>query len=149
MANHTPNNRGTNQRTTTVLRDFDGQPILEIGLEDFLIRLPDNSITFYRRSDNLRLVDGLQWNPGFLTSNPPIYVGVCHQCRTYSLWSLRVGRPSHGICSLARSKVCSDCGTLACSNHRRISPWDQKWRCLPCSRKHFIKEIIKSFFFRK
>jgi hypothetical protein len=147
MSNGRAHSRGTNQRTTTVLRDLNGEVILEIGLEEYIVRQPDGSIVFYRRSDNLRLVDGLQWNPGFLTANPPIFVGICHQCRTHSIPGLQVGNPSHGIASLARCKICAGCGTLSCPNHSRISPWDFRWRCLSCNRKHTVKETFKSIFY--
>lgn len=147
QTNQRSGNRGTNQKTVTVLHDFDG-PILEVGVEEFMLRQPDGTITFYRKSDNLRLVCGLEWNPGFLTSNPPIFVGICPLCRKYSLVGLHVRKPTHGVTSLARAKQCT-CGMLCCPVHRRRSPWDSRWRCLPCFRRHVVYQIIKSIFVRR
>jgi hypothetical protein len=147
MSNGRHSNTGTNQRTTTVLRDINRDPILEIGLEEYIVRHADGSITFYRRSDNIQLADGTQWNPGFLTTNPPVFVGVCQQCRMFSFRSLHIRKPCHGITTLGRAKLCADCGILCCPNHRILSTRDQKWRCLGCAKKHSVKEFIKSIFF--
>ena len=149
MAKNRPNNRGTNQRTTTILRGLDGQPILEMGLEELILHQPDGTITFLRKSDNIQLVDGTQWNPGFLTTNPPVFVGVCQQCRTYSVVGLHVRKPTHGITSLARAKLCHNCGTLCCPNHNFLSIFDHHCRCIPCYRKHLITEIFKLIFTRR
>ena len=147
--NHISNNRSTNQKTVTVLRDSDSQPIFEIGVEEFIQRHPDGSITFYRKSDNIRLEDGPEWNAGLLTSNPPVFVAVCQQCRTFSVRSLHVRPPSHGVTSLSQAKLCNDCGASCCPNHRRRSKWDQEWRCLSCALKHSVKEFTKFIFFMR
>lgn len=145
MSNGGPHNTGTNQRTTTILRDVNGEIILEIGLEEFIVRLPDGSITFYRRSDNIQLVDGTQWNPGFLTTNPPIYIGVCEQCRKFSVSLSHRHSPNHGLVALSRAKLC-ECGLLCCPAHHHLCS-DGRWRCSSCAKKYTVKELIKSIFF--
>ena len=145
MSNGRTHSTETNQRTTTVLRDINGEIILEIGLEEYIVREADGSITFYRRSDNILLADFVEFNPGMLVGNTPVLIGVCQQCRTFSVSLFRRQRPTHGIVTLARSKLCSDCGILCCPQHRKLGS-DQRWRCLPCAKKYTAKQFIKSIF---
>lgn len=148
MANHQSQNPSTNQSTTTVIWDANGQPVIAIGLNEYIVSQPDGSMESRRLSHNIILVDGTAWNPGMLTSNPPIYIGICEQCRTFSVSGLRVRRPSHGLTTLARAKICAGCGTLCCPHHRKLGS-DNKWRCLSCSKRHAAGWLLKRIFFMK
>lgn len=148
MANGRSHSTSTSQITTTVIRDINGEVLTQLELEETVTREPDGSTTSRRTSNNIQLTDSVVFNAGMLISNPPVYIGVCRQCRKFSVSLFRRQRPTHGITTLGRSKMCADCGTLCCPNHRRLSP-DRKWRCFSCAKKYLAKEFIKSIFFSR
>lgn len=141
-------NGSTDKNAITVLLDKYENVILGIGLSKYMLRQPNGSIDYIQRSSNIQLVDGPQWNPGMLLANPPIYVGVCDQCRYPPFSLFRRETPCHGICTLGRAKLCVDCGILCCPRHRKICS-DQKWRCLTCNKTYKIKEWIRPIFFTR
>ena len=145
MANHQSHNPSTNQSTKTVIWDANGQAVIAIGLDEYIITKPDGSIESHRYSHNIVLVDGTSWNPGMLTANPPIYIGVCEQCRGFSVSLLGIRKPSHGIMTLARAKLCTDCGTPCCPRHRKLGS-DNKWRC---PKGHTAGQLLKRIFFAR
>ena len=141
-------NGSADKSQLTVIQDKYGNVILEIGITKYMVREPDGSIKYYQKSYNIQLVDGLQWNPGMLLANPPIYVGICDSCRDIcSLKMFKKVMPTHGIVSLGRAKLC-ECGTLCCPSHRKLCS-DGKWRCLTCARKHMVKELLRPIFFTR
>ena len=148
MAKHNPNNSGANQITQTVLWDKVGTIVLAVGLAEYVVTHPDGSIESHRLSHNIALVDGTWWNPGMLTANPPVYIGLCDQCRTYTASLLGVSKPTHGVLTLARGKLCATCGTLCCPAHRKLGQ-DNKWRCLRCAKVNTVGHLLRSLFFYK
>ena len=148
MANHNPHNPGGSSSTKTVIWDASGQVVLAIGLDDYFITHPDGSTESHSYSHNIVLVDGTSWNPGMLICNPPVYVGLCDQCRSYGFSLLGVRKPRHGVLTLARGKLCATCGTLCCPAHRKLG-YDNKWRCLRCAKAHTVGHLFKSLFFAR
>ena len=145
MARHPANFTPPSTISRTVLRDVHGEAILELGLDDYMVQHSDGSITQHKISTNIQLVDGTQWNPGMLVTNPPVYIGVCELCRNPPFLGLGRERPTHGICTLARAKMCTDCGLLCCPRHR--SKLGEDWLCPSCRRRHRFRGFFGSIFF--
>jgi hypothetical protein len=146
MARQPLNITPPNTVSRTVLYDADGSVILQIGYDDFMIRNARNELEVHKISSYIRLVDGTQWSPMQMLAKPPVYVGVCAQCRRPPFIGLGRERPSHGIVALNRAKPCVSCGILCCPRH--VSKCgDGQFRCKPCSKKHRLKAILYSLFF--
>jgi hypothetical protein len=97
--------------TVTQIMDAKGDIIAEIGLHEYTVKLPNGARIHRRVNENITLECGTMWNPG-LMAMAKIYIGVCHQCRRFSLFDYR----SHGLVSMHRAKLCADgCGQLLCT----------------------------------
>ena len=145
MANQGFGNTGTTQNTTTVIRDKYSEVILEIGLEEYILRGPDGTYSCFRRSENIQLVCGILFNPGMLISNPPVLIGVCDQCRKPPVSLFHSERPRHGIVSLQRAVACADCGTLCCPAHKKLV--GRNWKCISCANKPDLMSLAKRILF--
>jgi hypothetical protein len=144
MAKNRSDDVDTHDITRTVIED-NGRVIAELGAEEVTHSDPDGTITTIRTSRNLVTSDRMVFNAGMLVANPPIYIGVCDLCRTYQVSLFRRQRPTHGITTLARLKEC-ECGAACCPRHRVLSPWDQKYRCPSCARKHAFGRLLRFIF---
>ena len=130
------------KETTTTIRDADGNVILEIGQQQYTVRHSNGAITHRDVSAHMQLVCGTIWNPSMMKAG--IYVGVCSQCRTPSVFH----RSSHGIVALNRAKLCADCGALCCPRHRKQGR-DKLWRCLRHHKIHVLKSLGRPIFFER
>lgn len=147
MASQIPSpNANKHKQIITVLRDFDGTPILQIGLYEYTVKVPNGPAVTRRIGENMRLVCGLMWNPSMMLAAKPILVGICQQCRRPKSSLFFQKKATHGVVSLEQAKHCVDCGTCCCPSHRQLGS-DNKWRCLDCSSKFKRKSIVKSIFF--
>lgn len=136
-------NGSADKNSLTVILDKYGWVILEIGIEKYMLTQPDGSIEYYQKSFNIQTACGLAWNPGMLMANPPVYVAICDQCRHPPISLFKKERPTHGIVTLGRAKLC-ECGTLCCPRHRILI--DGRWFCLSCAKKHRAKRLLISLF---
>ena len=137
-----------NQTTITSITDVQGNVIMEIRQEEYLV-LENGSVTSYTHFRNITLVDGSTWSPVLLSKNPPIYIGVCETCRNPGISLFRRRRRTHGLVAMARARLCADCGLLTCPRHRRLGKHDKKWRCLACAKKHTLGNLLRPIFFER
>jgi hypothetical protein len=137
-----------NRTVHAVIHDAHGRPVLVIGTREFTIIEPDGTISEYQESDSIQLVDGLAWSPAMMSQANPILLTSCAACRNPPV-SLFLGRahPTHGLLAVRNARVCVECGTVCCPQHRRLS--GEHWRCIPCWRKHGLKGILRPLFFRR
>lgn len=134
----------TRKETQNSIRDYNGNIILEIGQAQYTVR--SNGELIHRSlNESIQLADGSLWSPLMLVQSPPIYIGICEQCRKRKLF--RRSR-NHGIVALHRAKLCSDCGELCCPKHSRKSK-DNQWRCIPCNKKYKLANFLKPIFFQR
>lgn len=147
MARQNAANIVPSQNAILTITDIQGNVVLEVRDEESLVTNSDGSITSYNRMSNIQLVCGTVWGRQMLFAKPPIYLGVCEDCRhpNISLW--RRQRANHGLVALHRAKLCT-CGRLACPNHRRLGK-DNKWRCLSCHKKHTLGRLLRPVFFEQ
>jgi len=131
----------------TSITDMNGQTIIQIGSSQYTVRNSDGSLTHRFLNQLIPTVDGFEWGPDMQKAKPPVHVGICQQCRDGS--SLFGRNKSHGIVTLARAKLCADCGTLCCPSHRRLSKNDRRWRCLRHHRMHRIGGLVRPLFFER
>jgi len=134
----------TRNETKTVLTDADGNPILEIGTQEYMVRDSSGALIHRSINENTQLVCGTLWNPLMMLTKPPVYIGVCGQCHKGSVFRASKG---HGIVAMHRAKLCTDCGQLWCPRHRKLR--DNRWRCLSCARRHRIVRLIRPIFFAR
>jgi len=130
----------------TTITDVNGQIIVEISQREYTVRHSDGSLTHRSLNQHMPTVCGAIWAPSMQSAKPPLYVGICQQCRDGT--SLFGQNRTHGICLLHRSKICHDCGTLCCPSHRRLGR-DRRWRCLRHHKRHLIGSIVKPLFFER
>ena len=135
--------QGPNQNTITTITDVNGEVVLEIRQNEYLVVQPDGSFESYTHYRYITLVDGSAWVPQMMCQKPPIFVGVCSLCRKRSLFKRR----THGLVMLARARLC-ECGVLCCPKHRTLCS-DNKWRCPKCARKYRLKSLIRPLFFER
>jgi len=134
----------TKKETKTIITDSDGSPILEIGTQEYMVRDSNGALIHRSINESTQLVCGTLWSPLMMDAKPPIYVGVCGQCRKGSVF--KTSR-SNGIVALHRAKICTECGQLCCPRHRRLR--DNRWHCLSCARKHTIARLFRPIFFER
>jgi hypothetical protein len=129
----------------TVLCDIDGEVVLDIGYTDFTVQT-NNIIQQYQIGAYIQTVDGRQWSPIQLRSQPPVYVGICSLCRKppFRWWGHE--KPTHGVVTLQSAHTCVECGQLCCPRHFRKGR-DGNYRCRPCSSRRRLKAKVKSIFF--
>jgi len=131
----------------SVITDINGETVIEIGSKQYTVRDSQGALTHRLLDQFLQTVDGMQWNPNMLFTKPPIYVGICQQCRDGT--SLLKRNKTHGIVTLNRAKLCVDCGTLSCPSHRKLGR-DQRWRCLKHHRLHLLDRLLlRPIFFER
>ena len=133
------------KENTINLIDLDGNPILEIGQQEYTVRHSDGSITHRNISQNIQTVCGLSWNPQMLYGKPPVHIGICQACRSQTS---PFHKKTHGIVTIHRAKTCQDCGQLCCPKHRKHGR-DKKWRCLKHHKIHLLKTFLRPIFFEK
>jgi hypothetical protein len=128
------------------ITDVHGNVIVEVGQREYTVRLSDGSLVHRSINQHIQTVDGASWSPPMQLGKPPLYVGICQQCRDGTSVFRRNG--SHGICLLPHSRTCVDCGTLCCPAHRKLGR-DQRWRCLKHHRTHLLRTLIRPLFFER
>jgi hypothetical protein len=146
MAKQNTPNIVARKETVTTIRDMRGEIIIEIGQNEYTVRLSNGSLVHRSITEQMQMVDGALWGPLMQLARPPLYVGICQQCRDGV--SLFGGDKSHGTCLLARSKTCVDCGTLCCAAHRKLGR-DQHWRCLKHHRRFLLKSLARLLFWER
>jgi hypothetical protein len=129
----------------TVLCDLDGKVIIDIGYSDFTVHTR-KGIEQHQIGTCIQTVDGRQWSPLQMRSQPPVHVGVCSHCRKppFRWWGRE--KPTHGIVTLQRAHTCVECGTLCCPRHYKKGR-DGNFRCKPCNSKRRLSAKVKSIFF--
>ena len=146
MAQQPMNFNPPNTYSKTVLLGINGELILQIGFDDYIVVQPNRSISQYKISANIALVDGTFFNPSLLLAKPPIYIGVCELCRHPPFLGLGRKKATHGIVTLARARICADCGLLCCPKHRSKHSGD--WLCPSCRRKRRFTGFLGAIFLR-
>lgn len=130
-----------------VITDINGVTVIEIGSKQYTVRDSQGALTHRMVNQSIQTVDGMQWNPTMQLTKPPIYVGICQQCRDGT--SLLKRNKSHGIVTLGRAKLCVVCGTLSCPSHRKLGR-DRRWRCLKHHRLHLLdRMLLRPIFFER
>lgn len=147
MARQAPGGGPPSQNTIYYVQDPQGNLILEVRQEEYIVLGPNSPPALHTRHQNIQLVCGTTWNPSMLQSKPPVFIGVCHMCRHPPVSLLGREQPSHGLVAMYRARLCADCGILCCPRHRRER--DGKWRCLRCSARHGRVGLIRAIFFRR
>ena len=137
MALHQPNS-GIKQHVVTIDRDEEGREIHRTQYSEDVTRLPDGSVISEKTAENYALSSGELHNPSMSSgANPVMLVGVCALCgTTRSIFPWRRRRTTR-LCNVEQLKPCARCGRVVCSQHRKRSEFDRKWRCLSCSRKRW------------
>jgi len=131
----------------TVIADLKGDVVVEIGRRQYTVRNSQGGMVHRQINQSMQTVDGMQWNPTMQNTKPPIYVGICQQCREGT--SILNQSKSHGIVTLPRAKLCVKCGTLSCPAHRKLGR-DQRWRCLKHHRLHLLNWLmLRPLFFER
>jgi hypothetical protein len=130
----------------TVITDINGDTVVEIGSDECVVLNSKRRRIFRKSVKSILTVDGMQWNPGMQNARPPIYIGICQQCRDRTSTLSR--SKSHGIVTLPRAKLCVRCGTLSCPSHRKLGR-DQRWRCLKHHRQHLLSRLVRPLFFKR
>lgn len=148
MARHSFGGAPPHQNTIFSVQDHEGNVILDVRKEEYIVVEPDGSLSSYTRDQSILLVCGTVWGPSMLREKPPVYLGLCESCRNPGISLLRGQRRSHGLVAMYRARLCTDCGILCCPRHRRIGK-EGKWRCLSCDRKHRVINLLKPVFFRR
>ena len=146
MARHNFGGAPPRQNTIFFVEDLEGNVILEVRQEEYIVMEPDGSLSSYTKDQNIQLVCGSSWSPSMLQAKP--LAGPRHACEHPGIPILGTGRRSHGLVAMYRAKLCTDCGILCCPRHRRIGQ-DGKWRCLYCGKKHRIANLLRPLFFRR
>ncbi len=135
--------QGPNQNTVTTITGVNGQTILDVRQNEYMVVQPDGSFESYTHYRYITLVDGSNWTPQMMFQKPEKFsIGVCSICRKRSLFRRR----THGLVMLTRARLCI-CGQLCCPKHRTLS--GKHWRCPSCARKYRLKNLIKPLFFMK
>ena len=134
------------KESVTTITDVHGQVIVEIGQREYTVRQSDGSLVHRSLNQHMTTVCGTAWSPAMQFAKPPLYIGICQQCRDGT--SVLGRNKTHGICLLYRSKVCAECGTLCCPSHRKLGR-DRRWRCLKHHRRHLIGSVVKPLFFER
>ena len=134
----------TKKETKNIISDSDGNPILEIGQQQYVVRSSTGELIHRSINESIKLECGTIWSPMMLLQNPPVHIGICEQCRKPTLFK---HSKSHGIVAMGRAKICNDCGQLCCPRHRKLQ--DNQWRCSSCAKKYKLAKMIKSIFFKK
>ena len=124
-----------------VLKDDEGNVILEVGHDDYMVVLPNRPIEQHEVSTSIMLMCGSMWNPG----DENVQLGVCHDCRRPGFHWLRREKPRHGLVSLRAARLCT-CGKLLCPRHRTWCEWDRKWRCRSCMKGFRVRRFFQAIF---
>lgn len=138
------------QNTITTITDVNGEVVLEIRQDEYLVVQQDGSFESYTHYRYITLVDGSSWAPQLMWQKSANFmVGVCAVCRQHSLFRRR----THGLVLLSRARLCSGinrdgCGKLVCPRHA-VRCSDGRWRCISCARKFRLKNLVKPLFFEK
>lgn len=146
MARQPLNIAPPNTVSETNICDIDGKVIMVIRYSDFTLDHPTTGIEQHKSNTYIQTVDGRQWNPLQLLAKPPVYIGICTDCRRppFRWWGRET--PTHGIVTLQRARVCVDCGKQCCPRHVKRNR-NGVCRCRPCARKHRLKTWLKALFF--
>ena len=147
MARGQGNTPSINRFIQTTIHDADGEPVLVIGMREFTVIEADGTICEYKYGDNIVLEDGLVWNPSMMMQANPVLLATCTACRKQPPSLFRRRRTLHGLVGEHNARVCADCGAVSCPRHCRLI--GQRWRCLPCSRRHRILRAIRPLFFSR
>jgi len=136
------------QQVETIIRDLNGEEILRVGMRVYTTVLPDGTLQEHKASDAIELVDGLVWNPSFMTrQKDPILVVACSLCRNPPRLMFRTEQPSHGMCSAENAKPCANCGLMCCPKHaRRLAQEQDAVYCLKCLPFVKVKSLLKAVF---
>ena len=148
MARQNPGNNVPSQNTILTITDIHGNIVLEVRDEEMLVIGSHNQITSYSRTGSMQTVDGTVFTIDMLKAKPPIYLGVCEECRHPQASLFRNQHATHGIVAMHRAKLCVSCGVLCCPSHRKLGK-DKKWRCLSCHKKNILGRLIRPIFFAK
>ncbi|MFC1762824.1 hypothetical protein ACFL6U_12195 [Planctomycetota bacterium] len=147
MAKHQGPQIVASKEDVTVITDIHGEVVMEIGSRQYTIRDSQKGMIHRQINQSMQTVDGMQWDPSMRLSKPPIHIGICQQCREGT--TLLKRSKTHGIVTLPRAKLCSNCGTLSCPSHRKLGR-DQRWRCLKHHRLHlFNRLVLRPLFFER
>ena len=131
----------TRKDNVTTLTDRNGNTILEIGSQEYTIKYPNGALHHRQIDQSIQLECGTMWQPSMLRTKPPVYLGICEQCRQPTLF----GPGRIGIVALSRAKICTDGGELCCPRHRKLGK-DKKWRCLKHHKLHLAKRLARIIF---
>jgi len=145
-----PNIPSMNRRTVNVVRDVQGQIVLEVGAEEAIVYNPaDQSLTKYRKNDNIQLVCGSLYNATMsMGASPVMLLSVCEVCRNPGWSWFHHETPTHGLCNSAAGHICHRCGLFVCPRHIHQGK-DRKWRCPACARTYAIKQFLRPIFYAR
>ena len=128
----------TKVETKVLFTDLDGNPIIELGNDQYTIRTSSGEVIHRNLSQSIQLCDGFMFNPKMLIGAHPIFIAICPECR----------KNSHGLVTVHLSKICSKCGKPnLCSRHRKLI--DNQWFCLSCARKYKWSKFFRKIFFEE
>jgi len=134
------------QNTIYRVEDLQGNLILEVRQEEYMVLQPNSPPTLFTRYQNIQLVCGTIWNPSMLQAKPPILLGVCEICRHPPVRLFGREPPRHGLTALYRLKLCT-CGVTCCPRHRREH--DGRWLCPSCASRRRVVRLLTPIFFRQ
>lgn len=126
------------KETQVIFLDSEGNPIVELGNTQYTSKDSQGTLLHGNTSESLEL-DGLFYNPTMSMGSQGVKVFRCAIC----------AKKNHGM--ITNAKICSRCGDIFCSRHRKLI--DNKWFCRSCARKYkfgkFFGWIVRSIFFDK
>jgi len=131
-----------------VIRDVDGNPILELEYFSDVPQVTPAGIVAQKRSEGIEGVDGHLLTAAILMARPAVALAVCAECRNPGRRWFRAHRPSHGILLAKNSHACEGCHSRFCHRHSRLCS-DGKWRCRRCALWFRIRRFFTSIFFRE
>ena len=131
-----------------VIRDVDGNPILELEYFSDVPQITPAGIVTQKRSEGIEGVDNELITASTLLARPAVALAVCAECRHPRRRWFRRQKPSHGILLAKNSHACEGCHSRFCHRHSELCS-DGKWRCHSCAGKFRGKRFVTSIFFRE
>ena len=130
------------KRTILVIRDMDGQPLMEFTTSKSR-DMHNGVIEEIQSSESRPLVNGPLTHPGIMVGPDAQLPSICTLCQKppRSLNPFKRERPTHGLCSPEGGTNCASCGRFACCKHLRPGR-DGIWRCTSCSRKVWFRRFL-------